>query len=155
MVYEGCGGARGRNGGSVSPRLEHGEYLGEVDAGRLQGDEDVEEEMKRACEEDQVILDPHAAAASAALRAYQDDSSDDHAAVILGTVSPLKSAEIVLNALGKPENDPAQAVDALAEMMGTEVPEALKGLFEKDSIHDKSINAEDVMSETTAILQLM
>lgn len=118
-------------------------------------DEDVEEEMKRACEEDQVILDPHAAAASAALRAYQDDSSDDHAAVILGTVSPLKSAEIVLNALGKPENDPAQAVDALAEMMGTEVPEALKGLFEKDSIHDKSINAEDVMSETTAILQLM
>ncbi|MFC2661664.1 MAG: hypothetical protein ACFNYI_00820, partial [Eubacterium sp.] len=85
----------------------------------------------------------------------QDDSSDDHAAVILGTVSPLKSAKIVLNAVGKSENDPAQAIEALAELMGTEVPEALKGLFEKDSIHDKSINAEDVMSETTAILQLM
>jgi threonine synthase len=115
----------------------------------------VEEEMKRAYEEDQVVLDPHAAAASAALQAYQDDSSDDHAAVILGTVSPLKSARIVLHAAGQSENDPAQAMETLAELMGTDVPEALKGLFEKDSIHDKSINAEDVMSETTAILQLM
>lgn len=118
-------------------------------------DEEAEAEVKRAYSEDGTVLDPHAAAASAALHTYQEESGDQTPAVILGTVSPLKTAEIVLNAIGEPENDPAAAVEKLAGMMGTEVPEALNGLFEKDSVHSKAINAEDVMSETTAILQLM
>ncbi len=118
-------------------------------------DDEVEVEMNRAYEEEHVTLDPHAAAASVALHAYQEESGDSAPAVILGTVSPLKTAEIVLNARGKAAADAASAVTTLAEEMGIPVPAALDGLFEKDSIHTKSINAEDVMSETTAILQLI
>ena len=118
-------------------------------------DEEAEAEMKRAYDNGGNILDPHAAAASTALHTYQQESGDQTPAVILGTVSPLKTAEIVLNAIGEPESDPAAAVEKLAGLMGAEEPDALNGLFQKDSVHNKAINAEDVMSETTAILQLM
>lgn len=122
---------------------------------RCVSDEEAEAEMKRAYDNGGNILDPHAAAASTALHTYQQESGDQTPAVILGTVSPLKTAEIVLNAIGEPESDPAAAVEKLAGLMGAEEPDALNGLFQKDSVHNKAINAEDVMSETTAILQLM
>lgn len=134
---------------------EQKEQMGDGFFCRCASDEETEAEMKRAYDNGGNILDPHAAAASAALHTYQQESGDQTPAVILGTVSPLKTAEIVLNAIGEPESDPAAAVEKLAGLMGAEEPDALNGLFQKDSVHNKAINAEDVMSETTAILQLM
>ncbi len=100
--------------------------------------------IKRAWEEDGILIDPHTGVGASVLAASEPEG---RARVLLSTASPFKFPADVLRALGAPEERSGfAAMDALARLTGQEPPAQLAALIDAPVRFDGTIAPDDAVS---------
>lgn len=91
------------------------------------------------------LMDTHTAVAYKVYSDYREDTGDDTATLIASTASAYKFAESVALSIGLPkEKDGFDYVKALNKSTGIKIPEALKGLEEKEIRHKRVLNIDEM-----------
>lgn len=110
----------------------------------------IRAEIARAWRDDHVLMDPHTAVASAVLREYQQETGDSTPSVIVSTASPYKFGAAVLESIsGSVSGDDFACCQALSELTGTSVPDAIARLpqlpVRHNAVCDKDAMAQAVL----------
>jgi threonine synthase len=117
---------------------------------------DVAEEIRRVFTAKEYLLDTHTAVASAALARYRAKSGDATPAVIAATASPYKVCQAVYDALAHEgrADDEYMIMDALRDMTGVAIPQALRGLDSLHTRHERVITISEGRRAIRDVLQL-
>lgn len=100
--------------------------------------------IRAAWEEHRYLMDPHTAAAWHALGRLERGHKP---CVVLSTASPFKFPETVLDALGHPMPPGQDPLEALSDLSGQGVPQALSGLQGFDPETEAAIEKDSVMDD--------
>ena len=93
------------------------------------------------------LCDPHTATGWAVAEDYVNQTGDTRPMVVLSTASPYKFPAPVLAAIGGDlTGDEFEQMDRLEKITGVKMPENLRGLKEKEVLHSKVIEKNDMMS---------
>ena len=97
-------------------------------------------EIRRAFEDEGVLVDPHTAVGLCAARQYLQKTGDTAPMAVLSTASPFKFPKAVLSCLEKdvPE-DEFKCMDALTRLTGRPAPAQLRGLERMTSRFDRRV----------------
>ena len=107
------------------------------------------DEIRRVYNAAGYVIDPHTAVASDVCRRYQEQSKDRKATVIASTASPYKFARTVVTAI-RPElagQSDFELIDALKEISGVRIPQAVEDIRTAPVLHDTVIDAADMEDE--------
>jgi threonine synthase len=132
------------------------EAMRDIIIGESIAEEDVMEEIHRVFTAKHYLMDTHTAVASAALRRYREKSGDMAPAVIAATASPYKVCQSVYDALAHEgrADDEYMIMETLRDMTGVVIPQALKGLANLHTRHDKVIAMSGGRAAILSALQL-
>ena len=111
--------------------------------------EQTSDEIRRVYNAAGYVIDPHTAVASDVCRRYQEQSKDRKATVIASTASPYKFARTVVTAI-RPElagQSDFELIDALKEISGVRIPQAVEDIRTAPVLHDTVIDAADMEDE--------
>ncbi len=115
-------------------------------AGWLNEDE-VLDTIKTCFEQTGYLLDTHTAIGYGVYKEYQKASGDETKTIILATASPYKFADSVYKALTDQNLSEYQAIEAVYEKTGVDIPKPLVQLDRKEILHQKVIDKDDIIHE--------
>lgn len=115
-------------------------------AGWLNEDE-VLDTIKTCFEQTGYLLDTHTAIGYGVYKEYQKASGDETKTIILATASPYKFADSVYKALTDQSLSEYQAIEAVYEKTGVDIPKPLVQLDQKEILHQKVIDKDDIIHE--------
>lgn len=115
-------------------------------AGWLNEDE-VLDTIKTCFEQTGYLLDTHTAIGYGVYKEYQKTSGDETKTIILATASPYKFADSVYKALTDQSLSEYQAIEAVYEKTGVDIPKPLVQLDQKEILHQKVIDKDDIIHE--------
>lgn len=115
-------------------------------AGWLNEDE-VLDTIKTCFEQTGYLLDTHTAIGYGVYKEYQKTSGDETKTIILATASPYKFADSVYKALTDQSLSEYQAIEAVYEKTGVDIPKPLVQLDQKEILHQKVIDKDDIIYE--------
>lgn len=115
-------------------------------AGWLNEDE-VLDTIKTCFEQTGYLLDTHTAIGYSVYKEYQKASGDETKTIILATASPYKFADSVYKALTDQNLSEYQAIEAVYEKTGVDIPKPLVQLDQKEILHQKVIDKDDIIHE--------
>lgn len=115
-------------------------------AGWLNEDE-VLDTIKTCFEQTGYLLDTHTAIGYGVYKEYQKASGDETKTIILATASPYKFADSVYKALTDQNLSEYQAIEAVYEKTGVDIPKPLVQLDQKEILHQKVIDKDDIIHE--------
>jgi threonine synthase len=99
-------------------------------------EEDTLKTIKNVYDNQGYVMDTHTAVAYKVYKDYEKESGDDSKSIILSTASPFKFAKSVYTAIyGVSSDEETILIDKLASKTGINIPEAIKGLTEKEILH--------------------
>ena len=109
-------------------------------------EEEAAQTIKNVWEEAHYLLDPHTAVAMHCAKKYQkDQAKDGEMVIVLSTASPYKFPRAVLNALtGSSPEDEFDCQQALCNLTGVPIPQALSCLKSKPVLHHASCKPEEM-----------
>lgn len=91
------------------------------------------------------VLDTHTAVAYAVYEKYKAATGDKNKTVIVSTASPYKFADSVATAIGiQPSENGFENIKLVFEKTGCKVPKELKNLEEKEILHRRVIDVEEM-----------
>ncbi len=108
-------------------------------------EEDVIKTVGECYKDTGYVLDTHTAVGYGVYKEYVEKTNDDTKTIILSTASPYKFPQSVYKAITGDELDEYEAIDALYNKTGVEVPYPLKG------IKDRTVRFEEVIDKTEII----
>jgi threonine synthase len=111
-----------------------------------QSEEQVLENIKDCYDKTHYLLDTHTAVGYGVYNEYVKETGDKTPNVLLATASPYKFPESVYEALTEKKTDVFTAIDALNEMTDVEIPYPLKGLKERETLHEGVIAKDHILS---------
>lgn len=123
-------------------------------AGWLNEDE-VLDTIKTCFEQTGYLLDTHTAIGYGVYKEYQKTSGDETKTVILATASPYKFADSVYKALTDQSLSEYQAIEAVYEKTGVDIPKPLVQLDQKEILHQKVIDKDDIIHEISQKIKEM
>jgi len=102
------------------------------------------------------LLDPHTAVAVNSINKYRKQNHDLKTAVITSTANPYKFSRAVLESLKgeKSSKDEYRIIEELEELTAVEIHRGIKGLENKQSLHDHSSNKDYLKEKIAEILEL-
>ncbi len=109
-------------------------------------EEQTREEIKNIYDRYGYVLDPHTAVASHVYRKLSGKGKMPCPAVIVSTASPYKFAPTVLQAVrpGTETTEEFSSVEKLHQIVGGEIPQAIRELFDAPILHDRVIDRGDM-----------
>lgn len=110
-----------------------------------QSEEDVFNTIGQCYQETGYLLDTHTAVGYGVYKQYQAQTNDVTKNILLSTASPYKFPKSVYQAVTQEELDEYDAIDALNEKTGVEVPQPLQGIKDRKVIHQKVIDKEAII----------
>ena len=123
-------------------------------AGWLNEDE-VLDTIKTCFEQTGYLLDTHTAIGYGVYKEYQKASGDETKTIILATASPYKFADSVYKALTDQSLSEYQAIEAVYEKTGVDIPKPLVQLDQKEILHQKVIDKDDIIYEISQKIKEM
>lgn len=123
-------------------------------AGWLNEDE-VLDTIKTCFEQTGYLLDTHTAIGYGVYKEYQKTSGDETKTIILATASPYKFADSVYKALTDQNLSEYQAIEAVYEKTGVDIPKPLVQLDQKEILHQKVIDKDDIIHEISQKIKEM
>lgn len=123
-------------------------------AGWLNEDE-VLDTIKTCFEQTGYLLDTHTAIGYGVYKEYQKASGDETKTIILATASPYKFADSVYKALTDQNLSEYQAIEAVYEKTGVDIPKPLVQLDQKEILHQKVIDKDDIIHEISQKIKEM
>lgn len=123
-------------------------------AGWLNEDE-VLDTIKTCFEQTGYLLDTHTAIGYGVYKEYQKTSGDETKIIILATASPYKFADSVYKALTDQSLSEYQAIEAVYEKTGVDIPKPLVQLDQKEILHQKVIDKDDIIHEISQKIKEM
>lgn len=123
-------------------------------AGWLNEDE-VLDTIKTCFEQTGYLLDTHTAIGYGVYKEYQKASGDETKTIILATASPYKFADSVYKALTDQSLSEYQAIEAVYEKTGVDIPKPLVQLDQKEILHQKVIDKDDIIHEISQKIKEM
>lgn len=123
-------------------------------AGWLNEDE-VLDTIKTCFEQTGYLLDTHTAIGYGVYQEYQKASGDETKTIILATASPYKFADSVYKALTDQSLSEYQAIEAVYEKTGVDIPKPLVQLDQKEILHQKVIDKDDIIHEISQKIKEM
>lgn len=123
-------------------------------AGWLNEDE-VLDTIKTCFEQTDYLLDTHTAIGYGVYKEYQKTSGDETKTIILATASPYKFADSVYKALTDQSLSEYQAIEAVYEKTGVDIPKPLVQLDQKEILHQKVIDKDDIIHEISQKIKEM
>ena len=123
-------------------------------AGWLNEDE-VLDTLKTCFEQTGYLLDTHTAIGYGVYKEYQKTSGDETKTIILATASPYKFADSVYKALTDQSLSEYQAIEAVYEKTGVDIPKPLVQLDQKEILHQKVIDKDDIIHEISQKIKEM
>lgn len=123
-------------------------------AGWLNEDE-VLDTIKTCFEQTGYLLDTHTAIGYGVYKEYQKASGDETKTIILATASPYKFADSVYKALTDQNLSEYQAIEAVYEKTGVDIPKPLVQLDQKEILHQKVIDKDDIIYEISQKIKEM
>lgn len=123
-------------------------------AGWLNEDE-VLDTIKTCFEQTDYLLDTHTAIGYGVYKEYQKTSGDETKTIILATASPYKFADSVYKALTDQNLSEYQAIEAVYEKTGVDIPKPLVQLDQKEILHQKVIDKDDIIHEISQKIKEM
>lgn len=115
-------------------------------------DRETLEEIRTSYETTKRLFDPHTAVARKCLRDYRRETGDTAPTVVLATADPYKFPETMLKALGHEKAKGVEALKALSNATGTEIPERLKAVLERE---ERFMDVTKPQDMGKAVLSLM
>mgnify|MGYP006285750785 FL=1 len=113
--------------------------------------------IKEVYENNDYLLDPHTAVGVKSYQKVLAELSEEKIAVIDSTANPYKFSRAVLEALTgetREDKDDFAVLEELEELSGQEVHRALKGLDEREILHQRNCTSSDIKDEIKDILNL-
>lgn len=123
-------------------------------AGWLNEDE-VLDTIKTCFEQTGYLLDTHTAIGYGVYKEYQKTSGDETKTIILATASPYKFADSVYKALTDQSLSEYQAIEAVYEKTGVDIPKPLVQLDQKEILHQKVIDKDDIIHKISQKIKEM
>lgn len=123
-------------------------------AGWLNEDE-VLDTIKTCFEQTGYLLDTHTAIGYGVYKEYQKTSGDETKTIILATASPYKFADSVYKALTDQSLSEYQAIEAVYEKTGVDIPKPIVQLDQKEILHQKVIDKDDIIHEISQKIKEM
>lgn len=123
-------------------------------AGWLNEDE-VLDTIKTCFEQTGYLLDTHTTIGYGVYKEYQKTSGDETKTIILATASPYKFADSVYKALTDQSLSEYQAIEAVYEKTGVDIPKPLVQLDQKEILHQKVIDKDDIIHEISQKIKEM
>lgn len=123
-------------------------------AGWLNEDE-VLDTIKTCFEQTGYLLDTHTAIGYGVYKEYQKTSGDETKTIILATASPYKFADSVYKALTDQSLSEYQAIEAVYEKTGVDISKPLVQLDQKEILHQKVIDKDDIIHEISQKIKEM
>ncbi len=122
--------------------------------GYCSNEEETKNTMDNFYDDYTYLIDPHTAVGVSAFFKYMGEVYDDTTpTVVVGTASPYKFPQSVLEAVGKiKEEDAEKAAKKLSRLTSTEIPEAISALSSKPVLHEKVADKKDIESEVLAFV---
>ena len=112
-------------------------------------DEDMTgDTLKRVYENKNCLIDTHTAVAISATERYMSDYKAERTVLTVSTASAYKFAKDVYKSLTDKDVDDLEALSALCQLSGVEIPLPLAGLKGKKVLHGTTINKEDMETAT-------
>ncbi len=114
-------------------------------AGYYTDEDECAATVKRVKERSGELIDTHTAVAVSAAERYTAESGSKNPMLVVSTASPYKFAADVYASLGgaRPADD-VEALAALSEMTGVEIPAPLAAILEKTPVHTGVIDKADM-----------
>ena len=103
---------------------------------------------------DKYVIDTHTAVAAGSYRKYVEETGDQRIAVIASTASPYKFTRSVMNAISDQYDalDDFGLADALSELSGVALPNAVEEIRTAPVLHDRVVDAVDMPAAVRDIL---
>ena len=145
--------------GSMKALGEEGFFEMEAYAADFHADfaveDEVRSEIKKVYESFDYLMDPHTAVASRVYEKYKKESGDSAKTVIVSTASPYKFAKMVAGSIGldtKGKNE-FEIIEELGKKTGVPIPSEIRSLKDKEIVHDKVIDKEDMKQVIMGFLE--
>ena len=106
--------------------------------GNYASEKETAEEIAEVYKKTGYIMDTHTAVASRVYRKYVAETGDQTKTVIASTASPYKFTRSVMDAID------AELVDALSELSGVKVPQAIEEIRTAPVLHKNVVETEDM-----------
>ena len=163
LIFESCGKDDEKTAAFMKSLSENGNYA--IDdamkdflkdfVGGCADEAETSREIRRVFRDEQYVLDPHTAVASSVYRHYRERTADDTPAVIASTASPYKFARSVMSAIDEKyaEGEDFALIDALHEVSGMPVPEAVESLKKAPVRHKQVIGKEEMRDAVLRFLE--
>ena len=98
-------------------------------------------------EETGYLLDTHTAIGYGVYKEYQKAFRDQTKTIILATASPYKFADSVYHALTNQDLSEYEAIEAVYQKTGVEIPKPLVALDQREVLHQKVIDKSQIIHE--------
>lgn len=119
-------------------------------------EEETAEEIRNLYQDCGYVIDTHTAVASAVYRKYLKETGDTTKSIIISTASPFKFTKSVMNAIGgnRDQEGDFELADALSELSGVKVPEAVEEIRNAPVLHKKQCETGEMKDVVREFLQL-
>ena len=104
------------------------------------------------------VIDPHTAVAASVCHAYAEKSKDSRKNLIVSTASPYKFIRSVMTAIGEEdyqEKEELSMVEELQKLSCTEIPKAVRELFDTPIRHTSECEVEDMEETVKQVLKIV
>ncbi|MGN0276221.1 MAG: threonine synthase [Hominisplanchenecus sp.] len=115
--------------------------------GNYANEKETADEISMVYHKTGYVLDTHTAVASRVYRKYVAETQDTTKTVIASTASPYKFTRSVMNAIDAEKYEALgdfELVDALSELSGVKVPQAIEEIRTAPVLHDHVVEAADM-----------
>ena len=115
--------------------------------GNYASEKETAEEIAEVYKKTGYIMDTHTAVASRVYRKYVAESGDQTKTVIASTASPYKFTRSVMDAIDAEKSKGMgdfELVDALSELSGVKVPQAIEEIRTAPVLHKNVVETEDM-----------
>ena len=125
--------------------------------GNFASEEEVAQTIAKVYAGDHYVLDTHTAVAASVYGKYREETGDGTKTVIASTASPYKFARSVLHAIDAEKYDgmtDLEQIDALAEVSGVKVPNAIEEIRTAPVRHHREADVNGMKAAVKQILGL-
>ncbi len=108
-------------------------------------EEEVLKTVEDCYKDDGYLLDTHTAIGYGVYKQYKEATRDNTKTIILSTASPYKFPKSVYNAISGKDLEEYDCIDALYQYTQVEIPCPLKGIKDREVLHDGVIDKENII----------
>lgn len=125
-------------------------------SGYYSSEAEVKSQIKETFENDNYLLDPHTAVAVKSLDKYRSENRDQKKTIVTSTANPYKFSRAVLESLKEEKlvKDEYRIIEELEKITTVQPHRAIKGLENKENLHNHSSNKDFLKEKIAEILKL-